>query len=852
MESGYEGSKTPVSPATLEKIRSLMAGLKNPQHYDKVFKDECMFSFDTPFSEGGLAVNLKSWQGFGADMVDLDLQRSGGSGGLYLRQKFKRVPKEKPADASADPAKLAIGVAGGFLDEKWDTVKEHSLLVVDAAGERTIVAYPCDDLPMIVSSACQAIIDHQGASSMDAISRWDAEEEVKESKYYKELVQLPPTRKISPHPKDWKCEVSGDTQNLWLNLSDGHIGGGRKFWDGSGGSNGALDHFNEEKAKGNFYPLVVKLGTITPQGADVFSYSPDEDTMVKDPLLAQHLQHWGIDVMRMDKTEKTMAELEVEKNLNYDWSRICESGEKLERLRGPGLVGLKNLGNSCYMNSSVQMLLGLPEFKDRYLDRDLQIRKSAPQDSPASDLVSQVSKLVNALNTDRYAPAWKEGDDEDDPKLLVAPQAFRSLIGKGHPEFSSGRQQDAAEFVQYFLEQLSRAERTALGSRVQGELPSPSLFEYSLEERLQEEQGQGRVLYKKKHENLLGLPIFQEDAENLEEVLAFRAAHPDSGEKDAKKPKTDGEPEEPKPVIQLKSCFERWASPETALSFRGGTVSRISRFATMPKYLLVQVQRYYLDEKWCPNKLDCKVPMPDEFSIEHLRAKGLQPGEQEMPAEEGSASSAPAKAASGPKWDEMVVAQLTSMGVTENGAKRASIAVGSAGADAAAAWYFEHMEDANINDPIPEEPAAAAGKGGRNEPDAEDIGMLTCMGFSDAHAAAALKHCGNSCERAADWLFSHSDDLDGAVAALDGGSGGGGSAPAAGSTKYDDGVGEYCLVGFISHIGKHVGHGHYVCHMKNGDAGWVIFDDTKVAKSESPPFDLGYLYLYRRKDFSSE
>jgi ubiquitin carboxyl-terminal hydrolase 5/13 len=767
-----------------------------------------------------------------------------------LLQKFKRVPKEKPADASADPTKLAIGVEGGFLDEKWDTVKEYSLLVVDAAGARTMVAYPCDDLPMIISSTCQAIMEHQGANSMDAVNRWDADEELKDSKYYKDLVQLPPTRKISPHPKDWKCEVSGDTQNLWLNLSDGHIGGGRKFFDGSGGSNGALDHFNEEKAKGNFYPLVVKLGTITPQGADVFSYAPDEDNMVKNPSLAQHLQHWGIDVMRMDKTEKTMAELEVEKNLNYDWSRICESGEKLERLRGPGLVGLKNLGNSCYMNSSVQMLLGLPEFKNRYLDADLQIRRSAPQDSPASDLVSQVSKLVSALNTDRYAPALKEGEDEDDPKLLVAPGAFRSLIGKGHPEFSSGGQQDAAEFIQYFLEQLARAERTALGSRVQGESASPSFFEYSLEERLQEEQGQGRVMYKKKHENILGLPVFQEDADNLEEILAFKAAHPESGEKDAKKPKTEGEPEEPKPVIQLKSCLARWAKPEGDLHFRGGTVARMSRFATMPRYLMVQVQRYYLDEKWCPNKLDCRVPMPEEFNMEHLRAQGLQPGEQEMPPDEGSAS-APAAAASGPKYDEMVVAQLTSMGVTENGAKRASIAVGSAGADTAAAWYFEHMEDADINDPIPEEGAAPMGGGGGGERDEEAISMLTCMGFSDAHAAAALKHSGNSAERAADWLFSHSDDLDGAVAALSGGSSGGGSAPAAGSSTYDDGVGDYCLVGFISHIGKHVGSGHYVCHMKHGDAGWVIFDDEKVAKSESPPLELGYLYLYRRKDVSS-
>lgn len=48
------------------------------------------------------------------------------------------------------------------------------------------------------------------------------------------------------------------------------------------------------------YPLVVKLGTITPNGgADVFSYAEDE--MVEDPLLSQHLAHFGINVASMSK-----------------------------------------------------------------------------------------------------------------------------------------------------------------------------------------------------------------------------------------------------------------------------------------------------------------------------------------------------------------------------------------------------------------------------------------------------------------------------------------------------------------------------------------------------------------------
>mmetsp|Transcript_68644 Transcript_68644/g.123711 ORF Transcript_68644/g.123711 Transcript_68644/m.123711 type:complete len:837 (+) Transcript_68644:196-2706(+) len=834
--------------ATMGKIRSLMAGMKVPQHYDKVFKDECVFTFDTPFSEGGLCVNLKSWIGVGADVLDLDVQRCGGQGELYLVQKFKRIPKVKPADD--EPTKLAIGVPGGFQDEKWDVVKEHSLLVSDSLGSKATVPLPCADLPMIINNVCEAIIAHQGATSMDDTSRWEQDLETKDSKYSKDLVQLPATKKISPDPKDWRCEKSGDTQNLWLNLSNGFIGGGRKNWDGTGGSNGALDHFLEEKEKGNFFPLVVKLGTITPQGADVYSYAPDEDDLVKDPLLAQHLVHWGIDVMKMDKTEKTMAELEVDLNLKHDWSAICETGA-LVRLRGPGLVGLKNLGNSCYMNSSVQLLMGLPEIKQRYLDEDLQVRRQAPQDVH-SDMVCQVAKLVNGLNSSRYAPPWKEGDDEDDPKLLVAPQMFRSLIGKGHAEFASGRQQDAAEFIQYFLDHIQRAERTALGSRLGGgSSPTTRLFEFGVEERLQESQPQGRVKYSKLQQNILGLPVKLEDASNIQEVLAFRTAQAEKGETDAKKPKTEGEPEpeEPKPVIQLQSGLARFAAAEEGLSFRGGTATKTTRLATMPRYLLVQLQRYFVDEKWMPSKLDCKVPMPETLSLEHLRGKGLQPGETELPEE---ATAAPAAAAAAPQPDEMVVAQLLSMGLNANAAARASIAVGGAGAEAATAWYFEHMEDPDINDPI----AAVGGGGGgvgtdAAGPDPEAVSMLCSMGFAEAHVAAALKSCTNSAERAADWLFSHSDDLDGAVAALGGpAAGSGGSTGAA--ADFDDGVGEYSLVGFVSHIGKNTGHGHYVCHMKREEVGgWVIFDDAKVAKSEAPPLDLGYIYMYRRKDASA-
>ena len=84
--------------------------------------------------------------------------------------------------------------------------------------------------------------------------------EKKSYRHAENLQQLDNGKKIPP--SGWKCEKCDKTDNLWLNLTDGSILCGRKFWDGSGGNNHAVDHYEQVK-----YPLAVKLGTITPQGA---------------------------------------------------------------------------------------------------------------------------------------------------------------------------------------------------------------------------------------------------------------------------------------------------------------------------------------------------------------------------------------------------------------------------------------------------------------------------------------------------------------------------------------------------------------------------------------------------------
>lgn len=119
--------------------------------------------------------------------------------------------------------------------------------------------------------------------------------------------------------------------------------------------------------------------------------------------------------------------------------------------------------------------------------------------------------------------------------------------------------------------------------------------------------------------------------------------------------------------------------------------------------------------------------------------------------------------------------------------------------------------------------------------------------FTAEQVRAALKETNGAADRAADWLFSHMDDLDGAIATLSGdGDGTGGAGPCKLNLE-DAEVGKYTLTGMISHIGKNTASGHYVAHLKK-DGKWVIFNDEKVALSSKPPFQHAYLYLFQRTD----
>jgi len=117
-------------------------------------------------------------------------------------------------------------------------------------------------------------------------------------------------------------------------------------------------------------------------------------------------------------------------------------------------------------------------------------------------------KLADGLLSARYShpaksPPEQQSDDQPIFQEGIRPAQFKTLIGKGHEEFATMRQQDSEEFLQHLL---SRLRKEAKHQGRSEDTEATDIFRFGMEQKLQC-GGCRRVGYKVDEVDLASLPV---------------------------------------------------------------------------------------------------------------------------------------------------------------------------------------------------------------------------------------------------------------------------------------------------------------------------------------------------------
>lgn len=118
----------------------------------------------------------------------------------------------------------------------------------------------------------------------------------------------------------------------------------------------------------------------------------------------------------------------------YDFLRSVNVGRR-------GKVGLKNLGNSCYLNSTLQCLSHIPLLTSYFMSsRSNAHLNVASRDGTGGQLVKEFTSLMCEM--------WFGSNS------VVEPRGLKSQMGRIRPEYSGFEQHDAHEVVEVIIDKV--------------------------------------------------------------------------------------------------------------------------------------------------------------------------------------------------------------------------------------------------------------------------------------------------------------------------------------------------------------------------------------------------------------
>ena len=147
----------------------------------------------------------------------------------------------------------------------------------------------------------------------------------------------------------------------------------------------------------------------------------------------------------------------VEQKVNNRWLsediKKYNNTNRSEDENGEFFVGLYNIGNTCYMNSVLQIFLNIEQLRDIFFQEDDKINKSFlsfilnTEDKEINNIVKKkgylILELINLLKEKWF----------NDNRAIV-PKKFKEICGEYNSLFKTSEQQDAHDFYTFLVDKL--------------------------------------------------------------------------------------------------------------------------------------------------------------------------------------------------------------------------------------------------------------------------------------------------------------------------------------------------------------------------------------------------------------
>ena len=112
--------------------------------------------------------------------------------------------------------------------------------------------------------------------------------------------------------------------------------------------------------------------------------------------------------------------------------------------------GLNNVGLTCYMNSTLQCLLHIPELTNFFLNAYVEFSNKNEKIIQKTETKGKISKEYKALLTEIFSNSRNFfGFDSS-----VSPKKFNDLISRLNPQFSKYQSNDAKDLIIYLLQEM--------------------------------------------------------------------------------------------------------------------------------------------------------------------------------------------------------------------------------------------------------------------------------------------------------------------------------------------------------------------------------------------------------------